>query len=180
MAAHPLPHWHQRQWAGRPPGGCGTTPLPPVIRACVCAPPPPPGGPLPMHSQQPPGVVQNWSTLQCSKKNTEQCGYDHAPVTQGRMRAQFPLPHGPQEDEHPLPHGPRRTRAGPGGRVHLGLGGGTNVTASVGPGSRRRGRHAAGDAAKHACKITATVTGITVGHPNLHAVWCAVVCNAPR
>ena len=48
-----------------------------------------------MHSQEPPGVVQNWSTLQCSKQNTEQCGYDHAPVTRGRMRAQFPLPHGP-------------------------------------------------------------------------------------
>ena len=47
-----------------------------------------------MHSQQPPGMVQNWSTLQCSKHNTEQCGYDHAPVTRGRMRAQFPLPHG--------------------------------------------------------------------------------------
>ena len=27
--------------------------------------------------------------------HTEQCGYDHAPVTRGRMRAQFPLPHGP-------------------------------------------------------------------------------------
>ena len=53
-------------------------------------------GTLPMHSQQSPGVVQNWSTLQCSKQNTEQCGYDHAPVTRGRMRAQFPLPHGPQ------------------------------------------------------------------------------------
>ena len=51
--------------------------------------------PVPMHSQQPPGVIQNWSTLQCSKQNTEQCGYDHAPVTRGRMRAQFPLPHGP-------------------------------------------------------------------------------------
>ena len=48
-----------------------------------------------MHSQQPPGVVQNWSTLQCSKHNTEQCGYDHAPVTRRRMRTQFPLPHGP-------------------------------------------------------------------------------------
>ena len=47
-----------------------------------------------MHSQQPPGVVQNWSTLQCSKQNTEQCGYDHAPVTRGHMRAQLPLPHG--------------------------------------------------------------------------------------
>ena len=54
--------------------------------------------PLPMHSQQPPGVVQNWSTLQCSKHDIEQCGYDHAPVTRGRMRTQFPLPHGP-----PLP-----------------------------------------------------------------------------
>ena len=51
-----------------------------------------------MHSQQPPGVVQNWSTLQCSKQNTEhECGYDHAPVTRGRMRAQFPLPHGPPD-----------------------------------------------------------------------------------
>ena len=46
-----------------------------------------------MHSRQPPGVVQNWSTLQCSKHDIEQCGYDHAPVTRGRMRAQFPLPH---------------------------------------------------------------------------------------
>ena len=50
---------------------------------------------MPKHSQQPPGVVQNRSALQCSKENTEQCGYDHAPVTRGRMRAQFPLPHGP-------------------------------------------------------------------------------------
>ena len=48
-----------------------------------------------MHSQQPPGVVQNWSTLQCSKHDIERCGYDHAPVTRGRMRTQFPLPHGP-------------------------------------------------------------------------------------
>ena len=56
-------------------------------------------GPELMHSQQPPGVVQNWSTLQCSKQNTEQCGYDHAPVTRGRMRAQFPLPHGPPAEQ---------------------------------------------------------------------------------
>ena len=28
-------------------------------------------------------------------KNTELCGDDHAPVTRGRMRAQYPLPHGP-------------------------------------------------------------------------------------
>ena len=55
-----------------------------------------------MHSQQPPGVVQNWSTLQCSKQNTEQCGYDHAPVTRGRMRAQFPLPHGPTQPQTPI------------------------------------------------------------------------------
>ena len=48
-----------------------------------------------MHSQKPPGVVQNWTTLQCSKHDIEQCGYDHAPVTRGRMRTQFPLPHGP-------------------------------------------------------------------------------------
>ena len=53
-----------------------------------------------MHSQQPPGVVQNLSTLQCSKQNTEQCGYDHAPVTRGRMRAQYPLPHGPMQRKH--------------------------------------------------------------------------------
>ena len=70
-----------------------------------------------MHSRQPPGVVQNWSTLQCSKQNTEQCGYDHAPVTRGRMRAQFPLPHGPG-DRHlatvsPPPPG-RPSRATPG------------------------------------------------------------------
>ena len=48
-----------------------------------------------MHSQQPLGVVQNWSALQCSKQTTEQCGDDHARVTRGRMRAQYPLPHGP-------------------------------------------------------------------------------------
>ena len=59
--------------------------------------------PVPMHSQQPPGVVQNWSTLQCSKQNTEQCGYDHALVTRGRMRAQFPLPHGPADTEDTVP-----------------------------------------------------------------------------
>ena len=52
-------------------------------------------GPKPKYSQQPPGVVPNWSAPQCSKKHTEQCGYDHAPVTRGRMRAQFPLPHAP-------------------------------------------------------------------------------------
>ena len=73
-----------------------------------------------MHSQQPPGVVQNWSTLQCSKHDIEQCGYDHAHVTRGRMQTQFPLPHGPglHDDDHalvtrgrmraqyPLPYGP--------------------------------------------------------------------------
>ena len=47
-----------------------------------------------MHGKKLPGVVQNWSTLQCSKHDIEQCGYDHAPVTRGRMRTQFPLPHG--------------------------------------------------------------------------------------
>ena len=29
------------------------------------------------------------------EKNTELCGDDHAPVTRGRMRAQYPLPHPP-------------------------------------------------------------------------------------
>ena len=53
-----------------------------------------------MHSQQPPGVVQNWSTLQCSMHDIEQCGYDHAPVTRGRMRTQFPLPHGPTQVDY--------------------------------------------------------------------------------
>ena len=35
--------------------------------------------------------------LHCSaaRKSTELCGDDHAPVTRGRMRAQYPLPHGP-------------------------------------------------------------------------------------
>ena len=56
-----------------------------------------------MHSQQPPGVVQNWSALQCSKQNTEQCGDDHAPVTRGRMRAQYLLPHGPQLERFMAP-----------------------------------------------------------------------------
>ena len=31
---------------------------------------------------------------------TEQCGYDHAPVTRGRMRAQFPLPHGQSQSNY--------------------------------------------------------------------------------
>ena len=60
-------------------------------------------GAEPKHSQQPPGVVQNWSTLQCSKHDIEQCGYDHAPVTRGRMRTQFPLPHGPMSSPPPCP-----------------------------------------------------------------------------
>ena len=64
-----------------------------------------------MHSQQPSGVVQNWCTLQCSKQNTEQCGYDHAPVTRGRMRAQFPLPHGPPSPPAPVPRGLEETVA---------------------------------------------------------------------
>ena len=34
-----------------------------------------------MHSQQPPGVVQNWSTLQCSKQNTR-----HRERERGRHR----------------------------------------------------------------------------------------------
>ena len=63
-----------------------------------------------MHSQQPPGVVQNLSTLQCSKQNTEQCGYDHAPVTRGRMRAQFPLPHGPTPSKTQLKETERQLR----------------------------------------------------------------------
>ena len=34
--------------------------------------------------------------LRCSaaRQNTELCGDDHAPVTRGRMQAQYPLPHG--------------------------------------------------------------------------------------
>ena len=55
-----------------------------------------------MHSQKRPGVVQNWTTLQCSKHDIEQCGYDHAPVTRGRMRTQFLLPHGPRHPDHTL------------------------------------------------------------------------------
>ena len=30
-----------------------------------------------------------------ASKTLNNCGYDHAPVTRGRMRTQFPLPHGP-------------------------------------------------------------------------------------
>ena len=44
-------------------------------------------GLLPKH--QGPGLVRN-TPPPC---RTELCGYDHAPVTRGRMRAQFPLPH---------------------------------------------------------------------------------------
>ena len=65
------------------------TQQPHIIRNVKVIPPPPPSG------QQPPGVVRNWSTLQCSKHDIERCGYDHAPVTRGRMRTQLPLPHGP-------------------------------------------------------------------------------------
>ena len=64
------------------------------ITEALCQTPPAPPPPAQKHSQQPPAVVQNWSALQCSKKNTELCGDDHAPVTRGRMRAQYPLPHG--------------------------------------------------------------------------------------
>ena len=45
--------------------------------------------------------VATWSgsepVLRCSaaRKNTELCGDDHVPVTRGRMRAQYPLPHAP-------------------------------------------------------------------------------------
>ena len=73
-----------------------------------------------MHSQQPPGVVQNWSTLQCSKHDNEQCGYDHAPLTRGRMRTQFPLPHGPSFEQAP----PCAVTTTPGETVHFGASGG--------------------------------------------------------
>ena len=69
-----------------------------------------------MHSQQPPGVVQNWSTLQCSKQNTEQCGYDHAPVTRGVCEPSFrclmaPRFGGKQKPGDPkLPHPHREGR----------------------------------------------------------------------
>ena len=65
-----------------------------------------------MHIQQPPGVVQYWSTLQCSKHDIEQCGYDHAPVTRGRMLTQFPLPHGP-------PRGASAQPTSQGGGAHV-------------------------------------------------------------
>ena len=38
------------------------------------------------------------TALQCSKaKHWAECGDDHAPVTRGRMRAKYPLPHGPPD-----------------------------------------------------------------------------------
>ena len=97
----PPPVFHVRLWSA----------LPLFAFFCICfatvclfikfnlfGPPPPPNNTS--------GVVQNWSTLQCSKQNTEQCGYDHAPVTRGRMRAQFPLPHGPTTHHGDMPPPP--------------------------------------------------------------------------
>ena len=112
-----------------------------------------------MHSQQPPGVVQNWSTLQCSKQNTEQCGYDHAPVTRGRMRAQFPLPHGP----HPLlPHPPRKG-ARTARRQQGDMGGGRGRTETPGgeKGGERRRRQAAGAQKKKTQQTNAPEQGQT-------------------
>ena len=54
----------------------------------------------PKHIQKPPGVAHvklqlapNWSALQC--KTLNEGLDDHVPPTWGRMRAQYPLPHGP-------------------------------------------------------------------------------------
>ena len=58
-----------------------------------------------------PQAAATWSgtKLVCTAvqrgKNTELCGYDHAPVTGGRMRAQYPLPHGPPPSPLPPPKG---------------------------------------------------------------------------
>ena len=40
------------------------------------------------------------SELVCAavRKNTELCGDNHAPVTRGRMQAQYPLLHGPRPE----------------------------------------------------------------------------------
>ena len=54
----------------------------------------------PKHIQKPPGVAPNCLRCSAARQNIELSGDDHAPVTRGRMRAQYPLPHGP----------PRRSR----------------------------------------------------------------------
>ena len=43
------------------------------------------------------------------------CGDDHAPVTRGRMRAQYPLPHGPRGNR------PNRGEISRGGGYHSSL-----------------------------------------------------------
>ena len=57
-----------------------------------CYPPPP-------RDQAQSAATWSGTELVCAAvqqgKNTELCGDDHAPVTRGRMRAQYPLPHGP-------------------------------------------------------------------------------------
>ena len=62
-----------------------------------------------------------------ASRNIELSGDDHAPVTRGRMRAQYPLPHG-------LPHGDRFApsfSAGREGHVHHGaFGVGTDASLS--------------------------------------------------
>ena len=61
------------------------------------SPPPPPHCPE-EQSQCTVGNHMVWcrTGLRCSaaSKTLNNCGYDHAPVTRGRMRTQFPLPHG--------------------------------------------------------------------------------------
>ena len=41
-------------------------------------------------------VLQSPPPPRAARQNTEPSGDDHAPVTRGRMRAQYPLPHGPR------------------------------------------------------------------------------------
>ena len=58
----------------------------------MSSPPPPPEAHLGWYS----------TGLRCSaaRQNIELSGDDHAPVTRGRMRAQYPLPRGPRHTVH--------------------------------------------------------------------------------
>ena len=71
-------------------------------KRAVFDPPPPPRAPKCTDGQGQSTISSHleWyrTGMRCSaaRQHTELCGDDHAPVTRGRMRAQYPLPHGPR------------------------------------------------------------------------------------
>ena len=97
MSQSPMPESSSSSVASAPPppqavrglGGPGLLGVRVDVVAGMQAPPPP------LLSQSNVEWFRTGVRCTAARKNTELCDDDHAPVARGRMRAQYPLPHGP-------------------------------------------------------------------------------------